>query len=424
MNQKFNMAANMTLIGLFFHTFVVVHFLPHLLGLSQSFASFLALWKEAALLLLAVGIVFNRIKSKQRIILTRSSLLILLYFLYALFYVFVADNQTIGFYGLRNEFEYYCMFFIGCNLNREAKDIEKFLKLILYSATGIAVWGILQPLFFGETFMLHLGYGSGGRLSPSFYITNYFFQRAVSTFGSPNELAAFLMIVMLLLIPCKLYARMKVTSALFYPCVALIGCCFMYTLSRSGWVGFFVALLYLAYELRNRKIYYFFFAMIVIGAITATFTGVIEYLMRTITMEDSSAIRHLEVYSESLKFMLQHPLGIGIGMAGPKSQVFLKDKYLNSESSYFVVMYETGLVGISLLLGIFATIIMDLKKYVMTTRDADDRLFSITVIASFIAVLVQYLFLPTIQELAIPSFVYYLSGMAIRLNHDRSHAHA
>ena len=411
----------LTLVGLALHTFVFAHLLPKLLHLSPGL---IGAWKEGAMGLLLLVLLLRLASGRERLLASRLNLLLPLYFALGLLYVFFARNLAAGFYGLRNDFEYFIFFFLGANLTLGREEVRKIVDTLLLAALLISVWGIIQPLVFGPHLLVHLGYGENGALGPSFYIGGFLFQRAVGTFSSPNDLAAFLMMVLLLGLAVNLMEadprlRRRRATALF-----VMMLCFLYTVSRSAYLGFFVGAILLAICMKNRRILRYLALFTVVALALGIASGAIEHVVDTLTLKDPSTRGHIHSMLMSLHFIAAHPFGIGIGMAGPKSGRFIRDYLLDTESSYFVIMFEMGYAGLLLLLAVLGSALKECRKAWRTGTDPYLRQVALGILAALVATLVQYFFLPTIQELPTAALLWFLTGLALQLGGRQIHGQA
>lgn len=154
-----------------------------------------------------------------------------------------------GAFGPLNMARTYCVplliFFYVKNTKFSDKEIRKIVTTCWAVATGIAVWGILQAFVLGPEVLLNIGYsGENGKFSSaSFYINHWDQQRVVGTFSSPNACGAYFAVMLLFLLSMKDKADMN--KAVFNCGLALIGIGMITSFSRSAWIGFAVAFVFI-----------------------------------------------------------------------------------------------------------------------------------------------------------------------------------
>ncbi|GIN09773.1 hypothetical protein J1TS1_39180 [Shouchella clausii] len=329
--------------------------------------------------------------------------------------------------GYRYYFETIIMIFIASHLtNLHKSNLIVFVKGLIISSVVISLLGIYISIFLGIPFMFEVGYTNyNGAPHYSYLISgNNNILRVFGTFASPNNLATFLSIVIISQIIIKDEFKWKkfYWVTLFIQVLALF-----LTFSRSSWLAFLLCLLiYFLFLYRASKA--------IRNFILATFitmcSGIIYILLhpenavwslfvRTITLQDSSTIGHIDSWINDFKFILDNPLGIGLGLAGPKA--FQETGvYLVPENSYYLLAFEVGIIGMCLFLGfniiLFGVLLKKFKRYAgLNKKIIGIGLFSLLIL-NFV-----FLFLPTIQEMEVTIIAYTLIGLALGIKNDETH---
>lgn len=402
----------LTLIGLTVHTLVFAHLLPKLLDITPGL---LGAWKEGAIALLLMVTIARKALAGERLAGGVVNILLLLYLALGVGYVFVAPELVVGVYGLRNAMEFFLLFFVGANLALTPKDLRRIFALVVCSAVLVSAWGIFQPLVLGDQFLKVLRYGEDGVLGPSFYVAGFLFQRALSTFSSPNDLGAYLLMVQLIVLAVLQFeADEKVKKRLHWAVIVMIPC-FLYTVSRSAFIGFLVGTVVMAIALRSRRLVKFLVLFAAVALAIGWVTGVISHLVATVLLRDPSTIGHIESLLMSIRFVFEHPFGIGIGMAGPKSGRFVEDYFLNTESSYFIVLFQVGIAGLLLLLAIYGSFLRLAWQTWRCSADRFERGWALGVFIAFVGIMTQYLLLPTIEELPVSALLWFFAGTVAQI---------
>ncbi|MBE0596620.1 MAG: hypothetical protein IH614_05060 [Desulfuromonadales bacterium] len=402
----------LTLVGLTVHTLVFAHLLPTLFGLPQGV---LGAWKEGAIALLLVITFARKVLSGEKLAGGAVNGWLLLYLALGAGYVFMAPELLVGLYGLRNGMAFFLLYFVGANLALSPAELRRLFALVVVSAVLVSAWGIFQPLVLGDQFLKDLRYGEDGVLGPSFYIAGFLFQRALSTFSSPNDLAAYLLLVMLVVLAVLQFETDASSRKRLHWALAFMVPCFLYTVSRSAYLGLFCGISVLAVCLSSRRLIKFLALFAVVALTIGWATGVMSHFVNTLLFRDPSVVGHLDSLLMSIRFTWENPFGIGLGMAGPKSGRFAEANFLNSESSYFIVMFQMGIAGILLLLAIYGSFLRLAWK---TYRRCDNRFecgWVLGVFVAFLGIMTQYLFLPTIEELPVSGLLWFFAGTVAQI---------
>ena len=129
-------------------------------------------------------------------------------------------------------------------------------------------------------------------------------------------------------------------------------------------------------------------------------------LYNTFTGKDSSFLGHWNSWLDSIENMFKHPLGLGLGKNGPRAKLFIDNPNL-TESSYFLMEYEVGIIGAIVYFGGYVRVIMDnVKTYRETKRN------EILVITAVVMVmLIGYLSLPFVQDFELLVMFYIVASL-------------
>ncbi|QLQ04878.1 MAG: glycosyltransferase [Anaerolineae bacterium] len=194
---------------------------------------------------------------------------------------------------------------------------------------------------------------------------------------------------------------------------ALAGACILYTYSRSSLVGLVVMLLALAVleiGLRNlgRAVGYILhrpgtiLALVVAAVLMvvgAERVGLMARITRAINLNDPSAVGHLASYEESIPFILEHPVGIGMGMAGRALKFANEVSIEHVESSYLQMMMEIGILATLFVLAVLLLMVWTLRRQRGRFGDPFFEAINIAAQASWLGALTAFAFLPLMQDL-------------------------
>lgn len=310
-------------------------------------------------------------------------------------------------------------------------------KLLFTCAMGpaalVITFGLLQKTILPEEFLVNFGYSSeygiteaGQGLSYCHKIENRItheeFCRIQSTLSGPNQLGAYLLVVLPLFLFFAAQASTRLLRISLYAVfVAGIAVLFL-TWSRSAWIGMiaamaalfvvqsarpFVAIGYLA--LFGGGIFGLFFPALVIekwdalrpvslaisalflalllllqawnsrrqafpllaGMVFPLFLGALVFIRAfygaffwNIILRPSSSQGHWERWSDGAYYIMQYPFGLGLGDAGPASARFARpgETGFLPESWYLQVGLESGIIGLVLFLAILAMVALQLLR--------------------------------------------------------------
>ncbi|MBM0065896.1 O-antigen ligase family protein [Alkalicoccobacillus gibsonii] len=381
-------------------------------------------WKELILIILYVFILLSFFKSNNYRI-SKSSLVLFLFILINLTYVIIADNPSYALYHMRLYVEPMIAYYIYKNINIKISELVPLIKGLFIISVIISLYGILQAVILKSDFLVRIGYPSeDGRLSHVFFLNAIDnFQRVTATFVYPNTFAYY---IALILIVSFAYRKKLFKNTLIYQlgtAISLIA--LLLTFSRSTWVSLVsvIGIYVIVNLIYNKKIKIkkmpFLFSVFSIALVTLIFDifkdyGIFKiistYVIRTVTLEDTSAVGHLDSMEASKELAYENMSGLGLGNNGPKAlQNF---NYPNlTESSYYLLWFELGLLGMLVYIGFIAVIMYSAIKGLITKHQNYFKFNYFIVILLIVFTLVNFIFLPYIQDVEILIFLFALIGI-------------
>jgi O-antigen ligase len=268
---------------------------------------------------------------------------------------------------------------VACSYSELLK--KNWRSILLAPAALVVIFGIVQ-LFLPYNFLQHFGYGP--KTIPAYETVNQKIQyhRIQSTLRGANPLGAYLVLVIPALAIIKTKARLARILFLAASLVALF-----FTYSRSAWVGLILSLVALGYLIwinpKRRKL---FAAVCILIAIIAallvialrnnpTAEDVFFHTNKNSSNSSSNAVR-TNAEEVGFKDMIKHPLGGGVGSAGPASAH--NNHPAKIAENYFIqVGQETGLEGLSVFIAI--NIIVGVRLW----RKRQDKLAVLLLVSLF-----------------------------------------
>lgn len=382
--------------------------------------SVLKMWKELVIFILLVIQLYSILKNKEKRKLNVTDGIIIVFFVYELIYIFIADKIYPAIYIARVYTEPLLIYFIFKNMRLSKKDYKDIYRILLIEASIICIYAIFQSVILGDKFLIKIGYltKSNGGLSTSFYLSGLGnFQRSVGTFVSPNILAFFLGIIGIASLHSKgIFTRKK----LYYVQILLVISGVILTFSRSVWLGIAAGILVMFIYNKNKKLFVkvilissgiSLFMLALISGVTGVdiFGNIVHLVTRTLSFKDTSTVGHLSSLKESFNVFEENIMGTSLGMNGPKAMQFYDKAYL-TESSYFLLLFEFGIIGTFIYIGIYISIFIRALR--SKTEELIEGLTYGLINSITVFVLVTFVLLPFVQDMEIISFYFIFAGLS------------
>jgi hypothetical protein len=322
-------------------------------------------WKELFLLIMISYILFSgrtRLSSFYPV-----DWLMLAYFLWTMLYFFLpasffplAGQDTAKWLSLRTAAVPMGLYFIGRFLPFNMKGLESAVRLIIICAFCVCAFGLVERLFIPDSFWLNSnisyfmslkGHQLTEGLPANFYgIYGSSIRRLVSTyvdslaFGFSN----------ILVIPLALYFLYTRNSRVFksmgfgFLVILVIGTAQVLNITRAAIAANFIEIALLFYCLKARRGPLVIFFILICTAIlfSPLFWRVYGHSMN---FADASSVAHMRSLDTGFNSILAHPAGYGLGYGGYVGRAIQTE--LASESLYFTIAVERGIVGMLLFIG-------------------------------------------------------------------------
>lgn len=297
------------------------------------------------------------------------------------------------------------------------------LALILSTAVS-ALYAWPQVYLFRFRYLQRYYTDPGQQIHHSFLAHGLNQPRAVGLLHSPNEFAAALAIAIALLAAPSLLKMQDWVRAWL---LAILGLALLISFSRSGWLAMAIAVGIVLWMSREQlptrasilaglhrprtvlRIGAPILAVLLITIAVFTTSGAAALMRATATGSDPSAGNRPHSVRAGLMVVLDHPLGLGLGTAGPKAARFDEQQgrpRILTETWYILYAIQVGLIGFGLLA---ITVVTILRRLWI------DRLRPISRVAFGIAfgLGVGAVFIPVIEDPTIFTPLWALTGMAL-----------
>lgn len=394
------------------HTQIIYRILP-LYGAPTSLCS---IWKDLLIVLIFYFLILNLFIKKKEFQITTLNFVALLFLCLLIVLVLVSDDFLQSLYGFRTFVEPFLAFIIASYIIVDKKSFNRFVCIFYSIGVFCSVWGIYQAAVLGGEFLIRLGYPSQyGRLHNSFYISFFLFQRAVSTFSSPNTYGIYMQIIImagLYLYHNKTIQNKYIYYASQFICISGL----LYSFSRSSWLALllsFIVFYFFIYKINktikkgviSSIIMFIFF--IILSFFNFDFVKPLSsHVANSVTLEDPSAVGHVDSIVQSVNSLLKNPLGHGLGQSGPRASV-RTGKFLNAENSFLIVGLDSGVIGLLLYLLMFGCLLGTMyKKACFYPSDLFQKTFFAILVGQFFA----WNLLPYVCELEVVIVFFSLLG--------------
>ncbi len=302
------------------------------------------------------------------------------------------------------------------------------MALILGGAASAAVVIVLNfmPAALATHVLLSLrplGYYQSGE-DVLRYIADTNTLRAISTSVDPNVLGALLMLCLTLAVSQLLSPKPVIGKKWLLPLSALIAVCLLLTLSRGSWIGFMVAMLFIA-TMKYRRLWLLFaiIAVILYFGIMPTDVPFLSHLVSGLEARDKAAAMRLGEYKDAIQLISRYPW-FGVGFGNPPSA----DLYVGVSSVYLLIAEQMGLIGLGTFLLLLGFLFIEVLKKL--GRIADPQLQSIVLglVATLVAALVAGVFDHHYFDIRFPhvaAIVWLVVGLifvGLRLSETTEHA--
>lgn len=298
-----------------------------------------------------------------------------------------------GLYFIRIYIEVFLVFYLAQYLKYYI-DLNKFIRIILIIGALSSFVSIFSLyLFYSKSNLLNLFHASKEINFNWFLGIGKYIYRAGFPIGGPNQLGLFYSTLIILTIN---YPNISKSKIIFFLSIFFLG--LISTFSKSA---FLVLIIYLCI-VNFRKFYNLIklipilvITMIILVKLDGEFIEgrFIEYAENLFNNEDGSTDGHYESIINAVNnFKEYFFIGYEKGTVGPRGQLFT-DNYKNVESSFFIILYDMGLLVAFVYLN-------SLSFLLISSFSNKNQLFFL------IAIFPIYFFLPIIHSIEITSFVF------------------
>lgn len=296
-----------------------------------------------------------------------------------------------------------------------------FLKIIVFAASIVILFGVLQVTVLPRDILSTIGYGSE-TIRP--YLTvdqNPDYTRINSTLRGPNPLGIYTASILAIVVAYSVRHKKEILlrrQKMILPLCLGVASVFVlwHTYARSALIASVVAVTAVVMILLSKKIHPIkLVASGSIGLLLLSFvilvfshTAFVQQVIFHTDMAEGNAInsdqQHLSSLSGALSAIAQNPFGYGVGSTGSAS--LYGDKPLIIESQYLFVAHEIGIIGLIIFLTLWGMVLHRLWVY-------REQYLALGLFASGLGIAVAALVLPVWVDDTVSILWWGLAAMAI-----------
>ena len=340
-------------------------------------------WKEAILVLIAMGCLLVLIRDRSlRSMLAKDTLV-------RLSSAFIGIHLALSMYyfhgwhaftaGLANDLRYVLIMVVALILSAKVTWLKKVTtRVVAIGALLVGVFGVMQLTVLPHDILQYIGYDwQPGKVAP--YLTvdgDSSFIRIGSTLRGPNPLG-FYAATILAISAAWLVKRYKKgldrANGIAVALAALMSICVWFSYSRGALLAALAGLAVIVGAIlwnRHRKLLWTILSSLVIVLLLVVTVFRHNQFVATVVFHDSpssgavvtSNEGHLSSLQNGLAAMVRQPLGGGIGSSGSASYYSDDTSTLYIENQYLLIAHESGWIGLILFVLIFSVLLRRLWK--------------------------------------------------------------
>ena len=246
------------------------------------------------------------------------------------------------------------------------------------------------------------------------------YSRMVGPYRNPNDLATFLMVTLLLVIP-QIFKKPTISSGVLWLLTFLLSGCLILSQSRGAFLGFWVGLLFLLIlYTKQRRIW--ITAVAVFFMTAGLFLLTRSRPLQAITFTDPSSVERRFMLNTACQMIRSRPVfGVGLHTFMANYTTYSADPNQGpayAHNCFLQIMAETGLIGLVSFL-IFLVLLFFFCLRALKTSDEQlhsAKLWLSGLLAALVAFLVQSAFDTNFYALRQVTLFWVLAGLGIGLS--------
>jgi hypothetical protein len=387
-------------------------------------------FKEVIVLATCIFLLFQ-IKNVKKIQLHQIDYLILLFFGYTLLYVFLPiGSYSIGSRAIafKNLSFFPFLYFIGRFVDKQKLNMNKIFSFILITLLIACLVAMTEKFFYQH---LHTLTGYSGFNAKFFqteetgsyglqwtFETENGLKRFGSIFSNPLEFAAATILGLTCLLALIVYKQktiqLKPSNFQLLTLLASLICIFL-AASRASFISYFFILYCFAIITNQKKYLYYLYTAIFFVFIYVFFWlegDMYEFIINTITFQNSSSIGHVVEWLDGVNAMIESPLGKGLGESG---RVAIEQKEnIGGENQFIIIGVQAGVIAMLIYLVIYIQLIRQGLKNMRLLAGQDWKI-CLSVVLIKLGLFIP-LFTANVESyIYISYFTWFLSGLMVNI---------
>ncbi len=386
------------------------------------------MWKEAMVVLLTLGWAIDRfVFKKEKLASTPLNLPLSLFLGLAIIQLFRAPSILQGLFGLRILATYIPIYFIVANMPVSRKHIRSVIVVLMIIGVVTASYGLWQASVGLE------GLQSRGLAKVGSNLATMGRLRIFSTFAGPEYLGLFMVLMIIIGVALWMSGLSRPRKRILLLAVAVMFAALVFTLVRIEWFMLGMGLFLLTTLVKKKRPFGFLLAGII--AVLIIFPSYVrERATMTFGPRDQSFQERIVTYlGWNVPNLLTHPLGVGLGgtsgrfvyerVTGRKTSSLLVGGG-GTESGYFNVALEMGVLGLALWIWLFITIIRYGLRTLRTLSDPFLKHLASAITTFVILIFFSQIVGPSMQIFPAGNlYFWFFVGLLIRLEQIEKSAH-
>ncbi len=308
-----------------FHAFLVTVLTQAIAGPSHAPVAVLAIWKEAVLVVI-LAIAFAELTKKRTMPVADTFDCIILGLVFVALALRITNDQSLTMFAFGFKYDLFPLVAFLLLRRVDWSDWCKTLLPKMMIAVGciVAAYGIIAE-FLPLRFFVWLGYSdlhslyvANGPLAAFQELEGGMLRRAQSFMSGPNQLGLWLLIPLGLLL--DQYNSKKMFTGKLVAIGTLLLVALVLSFSRAAWIA--AAVMMIVPFVRSTNVLHRKKLYIAILGFLACFGIAVALMFPSVFLRFQSSSDHIRKPVEAIRLMMDHPLGLGLGTAGPVSNRF------------------------------------------------------------------------------------------------------
>lgn len=325
-----------------------------------------------------------------------------------------APDFSIGVEGLRAVIQYILWFFVVVQLLKTPQGVKRLLNILLVSGLLVSLYGIYQ-------YIIAVQIPSSWTDSAEGEVRT----RVFSIFTRPNMLAGYLSLLIPVAVGMFFAEKERKRKVYVASAIGIMSVCLLFTMSRSGWIVSFLALIIFVFLKKKKLVAPVIVAMAAFFVFTVVFVPSVSnrilYLLSSDYIESSSVGgRVYRTITGYHLFMENFWLGMGHGQFGGSVALNHRlNKTFSMDNYYMKTAVEMGIFGLTAFLMLMYSTIAWCLRGISKIKDNAQKDWTRGIIAGLSAIIMYNLFENMFEIPLISTYFWLLAGVVMFLAYGK-----